>query len=140
MIVLFLCILLSTCVSNVKVMEAASPDGALKARVVEGNGGATTDFGYSIVLDRASFPHWEQRVAYFYAAHRSDCAYGVNIRWSDNDTLVVSYLDARSADVSGSARLFGRKVQIVSHSGVTDPHAPCGGMEYAQHDRVTVVR
>lgn len=121
-------------------MEALSPDGALKARVVEDNGGATTDFGYTISLDRTSFPHWEQSVGYLYGAHRSECAYGVNLNWSDNDTLVVSYREATSADMNRSARFFGRTVRIVPKSGISDPSAPCGGMEYAQDGHVAVVR
>jgi hypothetical protein len=139
-VVVSLCILLTMCQSNVEVMESLSPDGALKARVFETNGGATTDFGYTVSLDRASFPHWDRSVAGFDGAQRSNCAYGVNIKWLDNDTLVISYLDARAVDVDSSARLFGRTVRILSKAGINDPKALCGGMEYAQNGDVIVVR
>jgi hypothetical protein len=121
-------------------MRAVSPDGELTARLFEANSGATTDFGYQVDVERNSLLPWRHTVAGFYGAARSDCAYGVNIGWSGNDTLLLSYRDARSADVDSTAKVFGRTVHILSRAGVNDPSAPCGGMEYAQGGKVAVIR
>ena len=130
--ILFLsCLGLSSCgsASSVEVMRAASPDGALLARVFEGNGGATTSFSYDVVVGPATGA--ETKVGSFYGAGRSACAYGVNIRWAGDDALTITYHDAKSARVVPTASLAGRTVQIVARAGITDPKAACGGMEYS---------
>lgn len=133
-------LLLSTCVSRVEVMRAQSPDGSLTATVFEINGGATTDFAYEIAVARNWPIHWDHAVAGLYGAGRSDCAYGVNIRWIDNNTLMIAYKDAKSVDLDRAAQLLGREVRIIAKSGINDPAAPCGGMEYGQQGRVVNVR
>ena len=130
---LFSCaLLLSSCVSRVEVTRLASPDGVLVARVTEINGGATTDFAYRVDVSRDWPVRWSQDVAYYYGAGRSECAYGVNVAWAGNNDLIISYLDAQSADIIPSVRVAGRTVRIISKSGVDDPSAPCGGVEYSQ--------
>lgn len=61
-----------------------------------------------------------------------DCAYDVNLRWLGSDTLLITYKDAKSADVDRVARLLGRSVRVFAKAGVNDASAPCGGMEYSQ--------
>ena len=126
------CLLLTTCVSRVEVTRAKSPDGNLVASVFEINGGATTDFAYEVEVSRNWPIHWGHAVASLYGAGRSDCAYGVNLSWIGNDTLLITYKDAKSTDVEGTARLLGQTVKIKTKSGVSDPNASCGGMEYGQ--------
>lgn len=134
-IVLCICLLLGTCVSRVVVSRVNSPDGSLTASVTETNGGATTDFGYEVHITRNWPLRWDHSVAGFYGAGRSDCAYGVNVRWVGNETLLISYKDAKSADVDQAAHLLGRTVRVMVRTGINDPTAPCGGMEYSQHAR-----
>lgn len=131
-LVLFFCLLLTMCVRQVEVARVRSPDSRLVASVFEINAGATTDFAYEVNVARNWPIRWDHAVAGFYGAGRSDCAYGVNLRWIGNDTLMITYKDAKSTDVDQSAQLLGRKVRIVAKSGVNDPTAPCGGMEYGQ--------
>jgi hypothetical protein len=138
-LILTLFLLMKSCVTDVEVMRAVSPDRELTARVYEVNGGATTDFSYHVDVERNWPLRWGHTVAGFYGAGRSDCAYGVNIKWSGNSTLVVTYRDAKSADVDSTARIFGRTIHVVSRSGVNDPTAACGGMEYSQGGKVAVI-
>jgi hypothetical protein len=42
--------------------------------------------------------------------------------------------------VDSTIGLLGQTVQVVSRAGINDPTAPCGGMEYAQHGKVALVR
>lgn len=131
-LVLCFCLLLTMCVSKVEVAQVKSPDGTLIANVFEINGGATTDFAYEVNVSHNWPLRWDHAVAGFYGAGRSDCAYGVNLRWIGNDALLITYKDAKSADVDRTLRLIDRKVRIFTKSGVIDSTAPCGGMEYGQ--------
>lgn len=131
-LVFSVCTLLGTCVSRVEVARVLSPDKSLVASVIETNGGATTDFGYEVDVARNWPIYWTHAVAGFYGAGRSDCAYGVNLRWLGSDTLLITYKDAKSADVDRVTHLLGRSVRVVAKAGVNDATAPCGGMEYSQ--------
>lgn len=128
--------LLGSCVSSSAVTRARSPDGSLMATVVEVNGGATTDFAYRVDVARFWPLGWGRSVARFYGAVRSDCAYGVNIRWLDNERLLISYLQADQASARPRATVLGRAVRVIMRKGVVDRAAPCGGMEYAQQGKV----
>jgi hypothetical protein len=126
-------ILLAACdavVSKDEVVKLASPDGRLVAHLYETNGGATTDFGYVITVSETSADRG-YKVASLYGAGRSDCAYGVNLRWTGNDQLLAEYLDAKSAEFH-NADINGKKIIVTPRTGVTDPNAPCGGMLYNQ--------
>ncbi|MFC3713147.1 hypothetical protein ACFOMD_11220 [Sphingoaurantiacus capsulatus] len=119
------------CVSRDEVSHLTSPDGAVEATLIETNGGATTSFGYEVRLRRAdSWFGSSTQVAYFYGAVRSECAYGVNMRWTGPTTLQLEYLRAYSADVDDKSRVGGKRITIAARSGVADPSAACGGMEY----------
>jgi len=134
LLVLFPVVLLNACISSTVVARAVSPDGKVVARLYEINGGATTDFAYTVRVSR-KWPRWDHQVADFYAAHRSDCAYGVNLRWPRNDTLVLEYLDAEDASVQPAVEVAGRGIRIVPMPNTGDPKAPCGGMLYNQQGR-----
>lgn len=117
--------------SRDEVVSLPSPDGAYEAFLIETNGGATTSFGYEVgvreaggVIDRSA------PVARLYGAVRSDCAYGVTLRWSGSRTLSVEYIEAQSASFASGVRLGGTAIAIVEAKGVTDESAPCGGMLY----------
>jgi hypothetical protein len=122
-------LMLSGCVSRDEVARLASPTGSVAAVLVEINGGATTDFAYSVHLEEPGWLGASEEVASFYAAHRSSCAYGVNLRWAAPDRLLIEYQDAERADAR-SAQIGRRYVAVELKPGVTDPQAPCGGMEY----------
>jgi hypothetical protein len=128
-LIFLLILLLNTCVSRDEVARATSPDGSVVARLYEIDGGATTDFAYTVQLSR-KWPRWDHQVADLYGAGRSKCAYGVNLRWRDNRTLVLEYLEAADATFERSVDVAGRQVNVILRSGVNDPAAPCGGMLY----------
>jgi hypothetical protein len=116
-----------------EVARLAHPDANVDAVLVETNCGATTSFGYEVfLLPRGQKPtESDHAVASLYGAVRNAQAYGVNFRWTSNDTLVVEYLKAQHADWrNGSLAVNGRVVNIVMKSGVNDPAAPPGGMLY----------
>jgi hypothetical protein len=126
--------LLDACVSRDEVARAVSPDGTILARVVEVNGGATTDFLYTVHVRRNwLFPLWDYQVADLYGAGRSECAYGVNLRWEDNRTLAIEYLDAKDVNIDRALSVLGHRINVVPRPGVVDEAAPCGGMLYNQH-------
>lgn len=132
-VILGLALVLETCVSRDEVARVVSPDGKMIARVVEVNAGATTDFLYTIHLRRNwPVPLWDYQVADLYGAVRSDCAYGVNLRWQDHQTLVLEYLEAKEASFDRSVDVLGQTVKILPEAGVQDSAAPCGGMLYNQ--------
>lgn len=116
-------------VSHDEVARVPAPGGRLHAVLVEINGGATTDFAYSVRIEGMNWLGFEQEVAWLEAAHRSDCAYGANLRWAAADRLLIEYRDAERVRTV-SAEVAGRGVRVELRPGVTDPRAPCGGMVY----------
>ena len=121
---------LSTCApSRDEVARVASPAGGADAVLIEINGGATTDFAYSVRLEEPGWLGSTTEVASLYAAHRSPCAYGVNLRWAGPDRLLIEYHNARRSEAH-PAEAGGRTVQVELKPGTVDPRAPCGGMEY----------
>ena len=126
----FLALLLDSCVSKV-VAKATSPDGSVVARLYEINGGATTDFSYTVQISRP-WPRWDSQVAYFYGAVRSECAYGVDMKWTGNATLELRYLETASSNVEPSVNVGGKALRIVPKPNTTNSAAPCGGMLYNQ--------
>jgi hypothetical protein len=114
--------------STEEVARAISPNGALAAVLTESNSGATTSFGYDVSLGSATSTK-SMRVASLYGAVRNAQAYGVNLRWTGNDTLHIQYLKAKTiSNVLTSANIDGKQIEIVLDSGVEDPTAPPGGM------------
>jgi hypothetical protein len=83
-----------------EVARVPHPNANVDAVLVETNGGATTSFGYEVfIFPRGQKPRRsDHAVVSLYGAGRSDHAYGANLRWAPNDTLVVEYLDAQHAD------------------------------------------
>ncbi len=121
--------LLRSCVSNVEVARVPSPDGAVEAVLIERNGGATTSFGYTVRLEEPGWFGASEEVASLYGAHRSPCAYGVNLHWAALGRLLIEYQDARYPEAH-TAQIAGRSIEVELKPGVLDPRAPCGGMEY----------
>jgi len=119
-------------VSEDEVARVISPDGRVDAILIETNGGATTSFGYRVLLARHGF-HWRlaTEVAALYGAVRSETAYGANLRWRSPNQLAVEYLEADEARVfRADAFVGGITVRTTLASGVSDPTAPPGGMLY----------
>jgi hypothetical protein len=124
-----------SCVSNDEVARASSPSGQLDAIVMEDNGGATTSFGYTVLIaEVGSPPRKGTRVASFYGATRSERAYGVNARWISDDVLRIEYLKAQSARLEppGSFSVDGRSISVSLEAGISDPRACAGGMLHAR--------
>jgi len=123
-------VLLSGCglISRDEVTRVSSPDGRVDAVLVETNGGATTSFGYEIhVVEKGRPPH--DRVAWLYDAVRNEQAYGANLKWTNDQELVIEYLSARQEDLKRArVTVAGRAINVSLRSGVTDPTAPAGGM------------
>jgi hypothetical protein len=116
-----------------EVARVSNSNANVDAVLVETNGGATTSFGYEVlILPRSQKAKQSDHVVVnLYGASRNDHAYGANLRWISNDTLVVEYLDAQDADwINGSPGINGRVINIVMKSGINDPTAPPGGMLY----------
>ena len=137
-LVLGVCLLLGTCVSKVEVAKTVSPDGKFIARVFEINGGATTDFAYEIDISRNLPVRWDHAVAGLYESGRSDCAYGVNVRWPDSSTLLLTYKQAKSVDIDPSLRIAGDTVKIIANDGIDEHKAPCGGMDLERGTKANV--
>lgn len=107
-----------------------SPDHRVDAVLLEDNGGATVSFGYSIYLvPIRGEVHVEDKVAYLYAAGRSEHAYGVNLKWQGSETLRIEFLKARRRlYLCHQAQVAGNSIRILLVDGINDPTAPQGGM------------
>ncbi len=115
-----------------EVVRVPSPNGRVDAVLVETNGGATTSFGYRVILTRHDW-HWRtgRETASLYGAVRSENAYGANLEWQDENSLSVLYLRARRAtEREHPTTIAGRTVTTTLRAGVSDPTAPSGGMLY----------
>src|SRR5882724_5363801 len=116
---------------------------ACDAVLVETNGGATTSFGYQIfLLPRDKRPkRGDPAVANLYGAVRSERAYGVSLRWQDENTLAVEYLEARHADLrNAELNVSGHAIRIIMKPGITDSVAPGGVCSSIWRSRVIVDR
>ena len=111
------------------VASAASPDGRIRAILLETNGGATTSYGYEIELHSAlQGGEMPVPVGTLYGAVRSACSYGLNLQWLSSDELAVEFLEADKVVLPDKAVVSGKTVRITSRAGVSDENAPCGGM------------
>lgn len=105
------------------------------------NGGVTTSFAYEVHVVPTGKKPIEVRgaeLANLYGSVRSESAYGANLRWQDDRTLVVEYLEARNAQLNHpTLEINGTTVTLKLQSGVIDPAAPPGGMLFNRKDRRT---
>lgn len=125
-----LALLLVACglVSRDEVSVVPSPDRRLEAVLIETNGGTTTSFGYEIWVREKGQASGNQ-VARLYGATRNDVAYGANLRWDDDGTLLVEYQEARTETLDKpTVQIGGREVRVALRPDVPDPDAPAGGM------------
>lgn len=125
-----LCIGCKPRVSSYEVGRTTSPNGSLEAILTETNAGGTTSFGYEVSIGTKGANN-AQRVASLYGAVRNAQAYGVNLSWIDNHTLRVQYLRAKAVqNVINTVNVNGQQVEVALQSGIEDPGAPSGGMQY----------
>ncbi len=119
--------------SRDEVARVSSPDGRVDAFLFETNGGATTSFGYEVEL--GSKHSWRRKnAARLYGAVRNAQAYGVDLRWENDHTLVIECLKTETPpEIKKSVDVDGRDVQILLHIGVEDKSAPAGGMLFNLH-------
>lgn len=132
-----LCIaLLSSACGKVEPMTATevareiSPDGRVDLVLTEHNPGATASFVYRVhLVAHGDAPSDTAAVAELYGATRSHSAYGADLRWEDDRTAVVEYLQAKSTDImQASTDIEGRRVTLLLRGGVENDQAPAGGM------------
>jgi hypothetical protein len=138
LLVLPFTVLLAACggssIAEDEVTRMRSPDGRLEASLVETNGGATTSFGYRVRLRARPEGAWTE-VGYFYGARRSQCAYGINLRWAGPRRLQMEFLEAQNARIVRSVRVGQEQVTMEARKGMEDQDAPCGGMDYNRRGR-----
>jgi hypothetical protein len=115
--------------SREEVAWANAPDRRTHAILLETNGGATTSFGYIVELHPAGHQgETPVNAGSLYGATRSECAYGVDLRWLDPSILELRYESAKQVSVPKSVIVGGRRIHIVTHGGRVNTAAPCGGM------------
>lgn len=112
-----------------EVAREVSPDGRIDLVLTEHNPGATASFVYRVhVLPHGGAPS-DAAAAELYGATRSRSAYGADLRWQDERTAVVEYLQAKSADLARpSIEIEGRSITLHLREGIENTDAPPGGM------------
>jgi hypothetical protein len=117
-------------VSRDEVARVWSPTGQVSAALFEENGGATTSFRYEVELGSKDGSE-RKVVARLYGATRNAGAYGANLRWENNTTLVIECLKTKApATISSPINIGGQNVTSILHMGIVDKEAPAGGMEF----------
>jgi hypothetical protein len=115
--------------SHDEVARVPSPDGRIDAVLFEINGGATTSFDYEVELDTKQGNR--AKVASLYGAVRNAQAYGVDLHWDDNHTLVIECLKTEAPPhIKDLVAVGDRDVHVLLHTGVEDKKAQSGGMLY----------
>ncbi len=111
------------------VARVPAPSGNVDALLyeIDDSTGATASFGYEVyVVRKDRGVDWGHPVAILADVWRNPEAAGVHLAWEgggDADALVISYLQARKADVLvETARIGDRTVRVRPRSGV-DPHS-----------------
>ena len=108
------------------VERLASPDGSVDAALYELNGKASDSFDYEVVVESQGQSRLVARVT---GAKRNDRSYGVDLHWSGQDALAVSYLSAENQKlVANEFTIEGHRIHVTLDSGVRDQEAPPGGM------------
>jgi hypothetical protein len=106
-----------------------SPNGQVAAILFEENGGATTSFGYEVELGSKNGSE-QKLVAQLYGAQRNEDAYGANLRWENNNTLVIECLKTKTpATISSPVNFDNQKVEVILRTDIEDKEAPAGGMK-----------
>lgn len=118
--------------SGSEVARVVSPDGKIDAVILESSGGATTSFWYNVcVVPHGTRCDIANSAVILYGASRNDSAYGVNMRWPSNKSLIVEYMRAKNVKIRHATIALGNNlVHVVLHSNVIDAAAPPGGMLY----------
>jgi hypothetical protein len=113
-----------------EVQRARSPSGRLDAVLTEGSCGATTSLSYTIhVVPRTA--DWSKTpvAASLYGALRDSSAYGVNLAWRGDTTVVGEYWQGREPFLPHRWIHIGAdSIQIRLQAGVRDSTAPPGHM------------
>ncbi|WP_435417158.1 hypothetical protein WAB17_09710 [Parerythrobacter aurantius] len=115
-------------VSRDPVAAVTSPDGATRAVLFETNGGATTSYGYEIELEPASQDGEVAAAGQLLGAARSQCSWGVNLRWLSPTELAIDFKEAERTEIPKRVEVGAKSVTITERSGISDKAAPCGGM------------
>jgi hypothetical protein len=115
-----------------EVARVRSPTGRVDAVLLEHNGGAGTDFSYTVYVVRSGGrAAGAAEVAWLGVPVRNHRAYGANLRWDRPASLHIEYWDAHHAKPRRTQAVIGQDtVTIVLAAGVFDSLAPAGGMRY----------
>ena len=107
-------------VSSEEIARLRSPTGDLDAIVVEINGGATTAFGYSVlVVSAGRTEFWGVHILSLDSAITPECARGVSLKWTAADDLEIGYRHAARVEGPQSPVLInGRFVNVQLHPDV----------------------
>jgi hypothetical protein len=132
-LVLALLLLASGCGSIDEVARVTSPDGRVDAVLTESDCGAPCSLGYEVRLELKGH-HDVVKVASLDGATRNENAWGVNLKWVDDDNLSIEYLRANFAYLlKQTVDIGGHTVKLSLRGGVKDPRAPAGAMWYNLH-------
>jgi hypothetical protein len=115
-------------VSRDQVATVVSPDGATRAILFETNGGATTSYGYEIELAPLSQDGEVVAAGRLLGAARSQCSWGVNMRWLSSTELAIDFQEADRTELPTQVEVGAKSVRLTERSGQSDQTAPCGGM------------
>jgi len=115
-----------------EVARVTSPNGKYDAVLFESNGGATTSFWYDIyIIEKGESAWFYDPVANLYGAVRSNQAYGVNLVWSDSQTLTIEYLNAKNETIFfEQTKVDTDVIKVKLANGIYDSESPSGGMLY----------
>jgi hypothetical protein len=113
-----------------EVMRVPGPNGKLDVVVLEWSPGAMASYTHTVCLVRAGERCSNDDVTVrFYAAVRSESAYGVTPVWTSQTEVEVRYLAARQKQVvSTSKTIDGETVVVTLKDGIDHPGAPSGSM------------
>lgn len=123
-------VLLAGCSSvGDEAARVTSPNGGYDAVVLEDGAGATTSFWYNVCVVPTTKRCTDRDIyVVLYDAGRNPSAYGVNLRWSDTEHLIVEYDTAKSVKRLQSDRAPLGAISIELAPGTVDRLAPPGAM------------
>lgn len=122
-------LLMKACVSDEIIARVDSPSGRFAAVVHQTNGGATTEFGYYVVVRRLGVGWYPGTRSFFVAdsAVRADCEEGLDLRWRGDGNLAIGFSSATrfSRDYPHTISIDNREIVVALLPGATEPLTRC---------------
>jgi hypothetical protein len=120
--------LLKACVSDQIVARFVAPSGHFEAVVHETDGGATTEFGYYVVIRKIAgwYPDFRQFLI-AESAVRADCESGLDLRWHGDDRLEIGFSSASRYNLTypRTISIDGHEIAIAVQPGRAKPLPRC---------------